>query len=281
MPRNTLPSPRRSIRSGARPTDSASSSKSLSSASSTSDALETSVPPRPTDGVKKTHERALSVHEEFQAIAARASRERSDADGDKPQKRETRSGRNNCNSLGHNSPASIHHPPLLQNAANGSKDENRGSGSSRGGSEDPVSVVRRSVRKNQDGGNLKVEDGDDTRMDDEIVEDEETTRCVCGLLDYPGVPIPEASARKSQQPIPQQTPQPSGPAAESQDEPGSLFIQCDTCEVWQHGGCVGIMTEQATPENYFCEKCRPDYHRVGKTIHGYVVNLLGPVEDEA
>ncbi|KAI5297681.1 hypothetical protein KEM56_004623, partial [Ascosphaera pollenicola] len=50
--------------------------------------------------------------------------------------------------------------------------------------------------------------------------------------------------------------------AEDPPDPGSLFIQCDACKVWQHGGCVGIMDEEASPEEYFCERCRGDLHRI-------------------
>jgi hypothetical protein len=27
-----------------------------------------------------------------------------------------------------------------------------------------------------------------------------------------------------------------------------MMIQCDTCNVWQHGNCVGIPTEEETPD---------------------------------
>ncbi|KAI5286459.1 hypothetical protein KEM54_006769 [Ascosphaera aggregata] len=50
--------------------------------------------------------------------------------------------------------------------------------------------------------------------------------------------------------------------AEDPPDPGSLFIQCDGCKVWQHGGCVGIMDEEASPEEYYCERCRGDLHRI-------------------
>lgn len=103
----------------------------------------------------------------------------------------------------------------------------------------------------------------------EIVEDEETTRCICGFQEYPGPPAIDT-------PTPHRASKAGLPTTEQDttaDEPGSLFIQCDTCEVWQHGGCVGIMTESATPENYFCEQCRPDFHRLSKTASGYVINL--------
>ena len=46
------------------------------------------------------------------------------------------------------------------------------------------------------------------------------------------------------------------------DDIGSMFIQCDNCQVWQHGGCVGIMDEAMSPDEYFCEECRKDLHRI-------------------
>ena len=110
---------------------------------------------------------------------------------------------------------------------------------------------------------------DMSNRDDEIIEDEETTRCVCGFQDYPGPPVdvPSTSSTSHRGSKAGLVP-PQSDAEGQSEEPGSLFIQCDTCEVWQHGGCVGIMTESATPENYFCEQCRPDFHRLMKTANG-------------
>lgn len=50
------------------------------------------------------------------------------------------------------------------------------------------------------------------------------------------------------------------PCGENQDMDG-LMIQCEECDVWQHGDCVGLFHKDATPEHYFCEKCRPQ-HRI-------------------
>lgn len=36
-----------------------------------------------------------------------------------------------------------------------------------------------------------------------------------------------------------------------------LMIQCETCDVWQHAGCVGIKNANAIPSHYYCEKCKP------------------------
>jgi len=86
--------------------------------------------------------------------------------------------------------------------------------------------------------------------EDEIVEDNEVTRCVCDNQDYPGPPIVDEDSE------------------DIGEDVGGLFIQCDKCSVWQHGGCVGIMDDSMTPENYYCEECRPDYHKL-------MVNSIG------
>jgi hypothetical protein len=52
------------------------------------------------------------------------------------------------------------------------------------------------------------------------------------------------------------------------DDVGSMFIQCDSCKVWQHGGCVGIMDEETSPDDYFCEECRKDLHKVRDEANG-------------
>jgi hypothetical protein len=57
---------------------------------------------------------------------------------------------------------------------------------------------------------------------------------------------------------------------EPADDRGGLFIQCDDCQVWQHGGCVSIMEESAVPDNYYCEECKPDLHELLRSINGYV-----------
>ena len=99
-------------------------------------------------------------------------------------------------------------------------------------------------------------------------EEEEVTRCVCRRLEYPGLPIPLEDASKSHKArdplngstiaIPESLP----------EDAGSLFIQCDDCKVWQHGGCVGIMDESMSPENYYCEECRKDLHRLMTGVRG-------------
>lgn len=85
-------------------------------------------------------------------------------------------------------------------------------------------------------------------------EEEEVTRCICGQQDYPGPPLSEAFS-----------------AAEAQaEDAGGLFISCDGCSVWQHGGCVGIVEERQVPDKYFCEECRPKLHELHTDARGYV-----------
>ena len=95
--------------------------------------------------------------------------------------------------------------------------------------------------------------------DEEAAEDEEeVTRCLCGQQEYPGPPLSEAYG-----------------ASEAQaDDAGGLFIQCDGCSVWQHGGCVGIFDEAQSPDKYYCEECRPKHHEVHVDSRGYVVSTL-------
>ena len=103
--------------------------------------------------------------------------------------------------------------------------------------------------------------------DDEEESEEEVTRCICGNLDYPGMPVPASDSTKSG---PKSTTM-SGLAASSNTLPedtGGMFIQCDICKVWQHGGCVGIMEEAMSPDEYFCEQCRKDLHKITTSVNG-------------
>ena len=88
------------------------------------------------------------------------------------------------------------------------------------------------------------------------------TRCVCGQLEYPGPPSPASAAPRSRSKEENTSHSPSEVVEAPLDELGSLFIQCDTCKVWQHGGCVGIMEVSMSPDEYFCEECRRDLHKI-------------------
>ncbi len=108
-------------------------------------------------------------------------------------------------------------------------------------------------------------------IDDEAVaedgEEEEITRCICGNQDYPGLPIAlqDPSAQlDSKAGVKEGTDIASTIHTTDAfaEDAGGLFIQCDVCKVWQHGGCVGILDEAMSPEEYFCEQCRRDLHKV-------------------
>jgi hypothetical protein len=93
-----------------------------------------------------------------------------------------------------------------------------------------------------------TDDADQQDQPQETDGDDEVTRCVCGLQDYPGPPLTDDF--------------PTITNASQAEDAGGLFIQCDKCHVWQHGGCVGIMDEGKSPENYFCELCEKKLHSV-------------------
>lgn len=105
-------------------------------------------------------------------------------------------------------------------------------------SEDVSEPPRRSQRS-QPAVPPKAEAAEATAADDQDI-----TRCICGHQEYPGPPLSEAF---------------SGADAQNEDA-GGLFIQCDGCSVWQHGGCVGIIDEAQSPDEYYCEECRPKLH---------------------
>ncbi|OAA48585.1 transcriptional regulator Cti6 [Metarhizium rileyi] len=87
-------------------------------------------------------------------------------------------------------------------------------------------------------------------------EEDEAVRCLCGSEDYPGPP-----------PV-------DGPDAEVfaaidlTDEVTGFFVQCDICKVWQHGACVGIFSAESSPDEYFCEQCRKDLHKIHTAANG-------------
>jgi hypothetical protein len=101
-------------------------------------------------------------------------------------------------------------------------------------------------------------------------EEDGAVRCICGNPDYQGPTAAELELPVKSPAIAVATiPKLDVVALESGVEPdGALFIQCDTCETWQHGPCVGIMTNDTSPENYFCEECRPHYHQIVEGPNG-------------
>ena len=109
--------------------------------------------------------------------------------------------------------------------------------------------------------------------EDEEALEEEITRCICGHTDYLG---PPASIREYGLPLSGKTSskddnkrtEDATVLDELSEDVGNFFIQCDKCHVWQHGGCVGLTDESMSPDNYYCEECRPDYHKIIKSSDG-------------
>jgi hypothetical protein len=91
---------------------------------------------------------------------------------------------------------------------------------------------------------------------DDIQEDDEAVRCICGFDEYPGPPPVDDDPRNASKESSEFE------RASATDDLAGFFVQCDICKVWQHGACVGIMTEESSPDEYFCEQCRKDLHKI-------------------
>ncbi|KND89858.1 putative histone deacetylase complex subunit cti6 [Tolypocladium ophioglossoides CBS 100239] len=108
---------------------------------------------------------------------------------------------------------------------------------------------------------LDMANGSDDLQD----EEDEAVRCICGSEDYPGRPPVE------------------GPdadffaAIELTEDVTGFFVQCDICKVWQHGACVGIFSAESSPEEYFCEQCRKDLHKIHTAINGQKYSKFLPI----
>lgn len=115
----------------------------------------------------------------------------------------------------------------------------------------------------------EMNDAADDESENTADDDGEITRCICGQQDYPGLPsvyralLPAGATFRGSKASKLQSDEMAAVFSDTgSDEYGSLFIQCDICKVWQHGGCVGIMNEASCPDEYFCEKCRTELHHI-------------------
>ncbi|KAE8156528.1 hypothetical protein BDV40DRAFT_305980 [Aspergillus tamarii] len=128
----------------------------------------------------------------------------------------------------------------------------------------------------------KIAEVEEEEGEEDEEEEEEITRCLCGQQEYPGLPPSRRDllgrnglhGRVKDDTI-------LNFSADSSDlmsdDIGSMFIQCDQCKVWQHGGCVGIMDEAMSPDEYFCEECRKDLHRIKNESNGQYSSQYLPV----
>ncbi len=131
--------------------------------------------------------------------------------------------------------------------------------------DDQAKPQLRRTRSRQEDTKEKIEIAREEEDDEE--GEEEVTRCVCGQQEYPGMPVPIGDTPKVN-PKGGGGQDPSASSAALPEDAGGLFIQCDICKVWQHGGCVGIMEVALSPDEYFCEKCRKDSHKITTTASG-------------
>jgi hypothetical protein len=99
----------------------------------------------------------------------------------------------------------------------------------------------------------------------DLQEEDEAVRCVCGNDDYQGPPPFDEDSKHG---FKHAFGLDSFFASDVTDDTAGLFVQCDVCKVWQHGGCVGIMTEESSPDEYFCEQCRQDLHKLWTASNG-------------
>ncbi|KAJ5381680.1 uncharacterized protein N7496_004108 [Penicillium cataractarum] len=141
------------------------------------------------------------------------------------------------------------------------------------GSRADLPHTRQRQRTRGDNDLPREEDDEDPEED----EEEEVTRCLCGQQDYPGLPPSRRDALGRVGVKPEEGVPPTDSSDLLSDDIGSMFIQCDSCKVWQHGGCVGIMDEEMSPDEYFCEECRKDLHRIRGESNGQRSSTYLPV----
>ncbi|KAF4445704.1 hypothetical protein F53441_10578 [Fusarium austroafricanum] len=121
-------------------------------------------------------------------------------------------------------------------------------------------LLGRRRKRNHEDDHEKTSKPDNSDMangsDDPQEEEDEAVRCICDAEDYPGRPPVE------------------GPdldffnAIEFTEDVTGFFVQCDICKVWQHGACVGIFSAESSPDEYFCEQCRKDLHKIYTASNG-------------
>ncbi|KAK2624097.1 hypothetical protein QTJ16_006731 [Diplocarpon rosae] len=100
----------------------------------------------------------------------------------------------------------------------------------------------------------------------EVGEDDEAVRCICGSEEYPGPP--QNADEDSKTGFKERLKEPIITPADVTEDLAGFFLQCDMCKVWQHGGCVGIMNEDTSPDEFFCENCRKDLHKIFTASNG-------------
>ena len=98
---------------------------------------------------------------------------------------------------------------------------------------------------------LSSDSADSAELQDDDAEEQGITRCVCGMNgpSQPPSPGPPSSS--------------AIPSTEEDADGGEFMVQCETCNVWQHGLCMGFESEAqlAAAADYYCEQCKPERHQ--------------------
>ncbi|KAK0749445.1 hypothetical protein B0T18DRAFT_105818 [Schizothecium vesticola] len=121
----------------------------------------------------------------------------------------------------------------------------------------------------------KIETIETANDDDDAQEEDEAVRCICGFDDYPGPPPLDEEIKTV---LKETTDIEAVFPTNVTDESAGFFVQCDVCKVWQHGACVGIMTEESSPDEYFCEGCRRDLHKIFTASNGQSYSYYLPLK---
>jgi len=80
---------------------------------------------------------------------------------------------------------------------------------------------------------------------DDDLEEQGITRCICGQngMSYSTHTLISLTF-----------------STEEDADAGEFMVQCETCNVWQHGLCMGYQHEADLQDEYHCEQCKPDRH---------------------
>ncbi|KAK1837056.1 putative histone deacetylase complex subunit cti6 [Podospora conica] len=144
--------------------------------------------------------------------------------------------------------------------------------------DDTFGTTRRRTRgqgDERDRISTKIETIETANDDDDAQEEDEAVRCICGFDDYPGPPPLDDEIKTV---IKESTDVDPVFPTDVTDESAGFFVQCDVCKVWQHGACVGIMTEESSPDEYFCEGCRRDLHKIFTASNGQRYSYYLPLK---
>ncbi|KAI2639254.1 hypothetical protein GGS21DRAFT_420536 [Xylaria nigripes] len=140
-------------------------------------------------------------------------------------------------------------------------------------------VLRRRSTRGKDDDREKQQKSDVVSMSaaaDEIQEDDESVRCICGHDEYPGPPPFDEDPKHG---VKDAIDHERIFAIKITDDLAGFFVQCEICNTWQHGACVGFTTEESNPEDveYYCEQCRKDLHKIYTASNGQKYSIFMPI----